>query len=498
MKILMAGSEMAPLARTGGLGDVLQSLPAELTQRGHDVSVILPFYRCLRENKALKPKSTGVRLSIQLGNRRVQAEVLEATAPNGVQIFLVQHEEFFDRSGLYGTDGRDYEDNSSRFIFFSKAVIELAQRLAPAPDIIHVHDWQTALIPLMIKDRRLPFKSVLTVHNMAYQGNFLGVDFGLTNLHSRYYETLEFFGHINLLKAGILSADALTTVSERYAREVQSPELGCGLDGVIAARSSRPDCQPGITGILNGADSAIWNPAVDKLIPRKFSPANLAGKKFCRTKLLSEAGLAPKPRGPVLGMVTRLAEQKGIDLLLPLLDRLLADDVRLIILGEGESAYERELMIAGKKHAGRFAFRRTWDERFAHLIVSGSDLSLIPSHFEPCGLVGMYSLRYGAIPIAHACGGLYQTIRDTDPTTGQGNGFLFFDYSVESFWDAIGRAKRTFADSDAWASLTQKAMESDFSWERAGREYEKVYLGVCPPKPAIAEPVPAKGEASAR
>jgi len=479
MKILMAGSEMAPLARTGGLGDVLQSLPVELTKLGHEVSVILPFYRSLRENKAIKAKSTGAYFSIPLGHGRVEAEILEATAPNGIQLFLVRHEEFFDRSGLYGTDGRDYEDNAARFIFFSKAVLELAGRLTPAPDIIHAHDWQTALIPLLIKDRNLPFKSVLTIHNLAYQGNFWGVDFGLTNLPARYYgEALEFFGNINLLKAGIQFTDALTTVSERYAREIQSPEYGCGLDGVIRSNAYK------LTGILNGADSLIWNPANDKLIPRKYSADSLTGKKHCRTKLLSELGLDPKPRGPVFGMVTRLAEQKGIDILLPLIDRLLADDVRLIILGEGESAYERELMIACKKHAGRFAFSRTWNERLAHLITAGSDISLIPSHFEPCGLVGMYSLRYGAIPIAHACGGLYQMIQDSDPTTGQGNGFLFFDYNPEAFWDSIGRAKRTFANADVWQTLMCQAMQTDFSWERAAREYAQVYTRICPPKPA--------------
>jgi starch synthase len=481
MKILMAGSEMTPLARTGGLGDVLQSLPVELSKRGHDVSVILPYYRCLRENKSLKPTHTGVRFSIQLGHQVVEAQVLEATGPNGIQLFLVQHEEFFDRSGLYGTDGRDYEDNSARFIFFSKAVLELAQRLSPAPDILHVHDWQTALIPVFVKDRRLPFKTVLTIHNLAYQGNFLGVDFNLTNLHSRYYGDLEFFGHINLLKAGILFADSVTTVSERYAREIQTPENGCGLDGVLATRRFAHPTP--IVGILNGADATIWNPATDKLIPRKFSPDSLAGKKFCRTKLLNEVGLDPKPRGPVFGMVTRLAEQKGLDILLPLLDRLLADDVRLVILGEGETAYERELMLAGKKHANRFAFRRSWDERLAHLITAGADISLIPSHFEPCGLVGMYSLRYGTVPIAHACGGLYQMIQDIDPSLGQGNGFLFFDYNPEAFWDALGRAKRAYFDPETWAGLVRHAMQSDFSWERAAREYEKIYQEICPPKP---------------
>ncbi len=483
MKILMAGSEMAPLARTGGLGDVLDALPAELEKRGHEVSVALPFYRGIRENRSLKIKHTGVGMTVQVGARRIDTEILETMAPSGVQVFLVKRDEYFDRSELYGTEGRAYEDNADRFIFFQKAVVELARRVNPAPDILHVHDWQTALVPVFVNEQELPFATVLTIHNMAYQGSFWGVDFGLTNLPGEYFgaKGVEFYGQLNFLKGGILFADAVTTVSERYAREIQTPEFGCGLDVVMRENAHK------LTGILNGADYGTWNPATDKLIPKKYKANSLAGKKACRNALLSEFGLAPDPRGPVFAMVTRLAEQKGIDLVLPLLDRLLADDVRLVVLGEGDSAYEREFFVAAKRHAGQFAFRKQFENKLAHLIEAGADITLMPSHFEPCGLSAMYSLKYGTILIARASGGLHQIITDYDPTTGSGNGFLFFDYNAEALWDAIGRAKKHFTDAEAWKQLMQRAMQCDFSWSDAAVAYEKIYTRLAgEPAPAAA------------
>lgn len=481
----MAGSEMAPLARTGGLGDVLETFPAEMEKRGHEVSVVLPYYRSIRENPALRVKRTGVAMTVQVGSKRLDAEVLETTAPNGVQVFLVKRDEYFDRSGFYGSDGSAYDDNAERFIYYTKAVIELARRMDPAPDIIHAHDWQAALVPVFVKERGLPFKTVLTIHNMAYQGSFWGVDFGLTNLPGDYFGArgVEFFGNLNFLKGGILFADALTTVSERYARDIQTPEFGCGLEGVIAEQSGK------LTGILNGTDYSIWDPANDKLIPKKYKPGSLAGKAKCREALLTEFGLDPAPRGPVFAMVTRLAEQKGFDILLPLLDRLLADDVRLVILGEGDRAYERELTVGVKKHAGKFVFRSEFNDRLAHLIEAGSDITLIPSHFEPCGLSAMYSLRYGTIPIARATGGLHQIIQDYDPTSGTGTGFLFYDYNAESLWDAIGRARKFFNDKESWEALIQRAMEADFSWSLAAEKYEKLYEWLVPE--SASEPVPA-------
>ncbi len=472
MTILFAASEMEPLARTGGLGDVIEALPAALAARGHEVSVVLPCYAGLRERPELAVRSTGVQIPVQVGAKRLDAEILECRAPNGVQIFLVRCDKYFDRQGLYGTEGRAYDDNAERFIYFSRAVVELARRILPPPDILHVHDWQTALIPALVRERRLPFKTVLTIHNLAYQGDFWAFDFGLTGLPGEYFAPgsgLEFYGNMNLLKGGLLFADALTTVSDRYAREIQTPEGGCGLDAMLRDHAGK------LTGILNGANSTVWNPETDEMLPQNYSAQNLVGKRTCRAALLKELGLAPDPRGPVFAMVSRLAAQKGIDLLLPLIDRLLADDVRLVILGEGDTGDERELMIASKRHAGRFAYLKSWEPRLSHLIEAGADATLIPSYYEPCGLSAMYGLKYGTLPVARATGGLHEIVQDFDATLNAGNGFLFYDASAEAFWDSIGRAKRHFQNRADWESLMRRAMAADFSWTRAAERYEAVY-----------------------
>ncbi|HEY2343143.1 MAG TPA: glycogen synthase GlgA [Chthoniobacteraceae bacterium] len=472
MTILFAASEMTPLARTGGLGDVIEALPASLAARGHDVSVILPCYRGLRENPKLEVRPTGVRVPVGVGNKPLDAEVLECTGPAGVQVFLIRRDEYFDRPSIYGESGGAYGDNAERFIFFSRAVVELSRRLLPQPEILHLHDWQTALVAALVKERRLPFKTVLTIHNIAYQGSFWAFDFGLTRLPGDYFapgKGLEFYGNMNLLKGGIVMADAVTTVSERHAREIQTAEYGFGLDAVMRENSWK------LSGILNGADYEVWNPATDSLLPARFSPEDLSGKQTCREALLSETGLEPDPKGPVFAMVTRLASQKGLELLFPVLDRLLADDVRLVILGEGDPAYERELLIASKRHFGRFAYCKDMNERLSHLIEGGADVTLYPSFYEPCGLTAMYSLEYGALPIARATGGLYEIIQDFDPTTGAGNGFLFFEANAEALWDAIVRVKRLFQDKPTWRELMTRSMKCDFSWTHATQKYEALY-----------------------
>jgi starch synthase len=474
MKILHAGSELTPLARTGGLGDVMEALPAALAARPHEVSVILPCYRGLRENRALGARDSGVRLHVPMGDRVLEAEIWEGRAPNGVQVFLVRRDESFDRSGLYGADHRDYGDNAERFIFFSKCIVEVARRVSPPLDVIHLHDWQTALVPVLIKDRRLPFKTVLTIHNLAYQGSFWSMDFGLTGLPGHCFGAggVEFYGHLNLLKGGILFADAVTTVSETYAREIQTPEFGCGLDAVMRENAYK------LHGILSGADYEVWNPTKDPLIPQNYKPGHLAGKHACRAALLAEMSLAPSPKGPVFAMVARLAEQKGIDLVLPLIDRLLSNDARLVILGEGDTAYERELMIASRRHPERFAYRKSMDERLSHGIQAGADAFLMPSRFEPCGLTAMYALRYGTLPIVRATGGLYQIVRDYEPGEDAGIGFVFHDYSPDSLWDAIVRVKKIFADSEGWNAIVQRAMRADFSWARSVEHYERIYAAL--------------------
>jgi starch synthase len=474
MRILMAASEMSPLARTGGLGDVMEGLPGALEELGHEVSVILPYYQCIRENAAVKAEPTGVTMTIEVGGKQVVTELLEAQGPNEVQMFLVKQDEYFERPEIYGPEGKAFEDNAERFVFLSKAVVELARRVIPSPDILHVHDWQTALAPVFLKQRQLPMKTVLTIHNIAYQGSFWGLDFGLTNLPGSYFSGtgIEFYGRVNFLKGGILYADALTTVSEHYARDIQTGEFGAGLDAVVREHAGK------LRGILNGADYRVWNPATDGLIAEQYSAANLKGKKTCKGALLEKAGLDAGPRGPVFCMVGRLAEQKGFDIVLPLLDRLLADDVRLVVLGEGDMQYARELTVAAKRNAGRMAFINKMDDGLAHAVYAGADMMLAPSHFEPGGISVMQALKYGTVPIARASGGLHQILTDYDPSAGSGNGFLFYDYTSEGLWDSMMRGKRLYAETEAWGRLMKEAMGCDFSWKSAAEEYVKVYEGV--------------------
>ncbi len=477
MKILLAGSELTPFARTGGLGDVLEALPRALAQRGHEVSVALPCYRAFREDPRLEPQETGVRFTVPLKDAIMTAEILTLRTPDGTQVFLIRNDELFDRPGIYGESGVAYPDNARRFIFFSKCIIELARRISPPLDIIHLHDWQTALAAVLMKDRRLPFKSVLTIHNLAYQGSFWACDFPETNLHGSYFSAggVEFYGNLNLLKGGILFADAITTVSNHYAQEIVTPEGGAGLHAVMREHAYK------LTGILNGADYLEWNPAADSLLPKKYKPTNLAGKKACRVELLKHFKLAPSAKGPVFAMVSRLDEQKGLDVLLPVIDRMLSGDARLIILGEGNSAFERELMIAARRHPERFAYQKSMDDKLAHLTQAGADVFLAPSRFEPCGLTAMYALKYGTLPLARATGGLFEIVQDFDASADSGTGFLFYDYSPEALWDCIVRVKGLFRDTETWKGLVGRAMAANFSWEKSVLAYEDVYarlLGV--------------------
>ncbi len=470
----MISSEGPPLQRATALVDMLEALPRELRARGHEVGIALPYYREIRENAAIETRDTGVTVDVRLGDKTYVAEFLTARTSGGVQIFFARCDEFFDRAGLYGEHGQAYEDNAARFIFFSKAALELARRLSPSPEILHVHDWAAALVPVLVREQRLPFTTVLTIHHLADQGSFWGMDFGLTNLPDRYFRPhgVEFFGRLNLLKGGIVFADRITTVSERYRAEMLTPEDGCGLDIVLREHAAR------LIPILNGADNERWNPATDTLLPAVFGPGDLSGKSVCRALLLDALNLMPDPRGPVFGMVTRLVPEKGFDLLMPLLDRLLADDIRLVILGEGDPAYETTLAIAARKYPTKFAYRKTYDERLAHLIEAGADVTLIPSRFEPSGLSAMYSLKYGALPIARATGGIQEIIEDYDPMTASGYGFLCFENSPDAFWDAIKRAREVYDDRSAWFALTERAMAREFSWGEAAARYEDLYRSV--------------------
>ncbi|MGI8820017.1 MAG: glycogen synthase [Chthoniobacterales bacterium] len=475
MRILMISAEGPPLSRATALVDVMEALPRELRARGHEIGIVLPYYREVRENAGVPHADTGVTVDVRIGAKTYVAEFLTARTTGGVQLFYVRCDEFFDRAGIYGEHGEAYEDNAARFIFFSKAAVELARRLTPTPQLLHLHDWAAALVPVLVREAQLPFRTVLTIHHLAEQGSFWGLDFRLTNLPERYFRPgcLEFFGRLNLLKGGLLLADAVTTVSERFRREMLAGTESAGLEVVLRENAHR------ISSILNGADYQRWNPATDTLLPSVYDHELTDGKQLCRTALLAELGFDSTPAGPVFGMVTRLVPEKGFDLLMPLLDRLLTADVRLIILGEGDPAYEIALDVAARKYPTKFAYRQHYDERLAHLIEAGADVTLIPSQIEPSGLSAMYSLQYGALPVARATGGIQEIIEDYDPTTDGGYGFLCYDASADAFWDAIKRAREVFCeDSATWQVLVRRAMAQTFAWEAAAQKYEALYASV--------------------
>jgi starch synthase len=483
MRILMISGEGPPLQRAGALVDVMDALPNALRARGHEISVALPFYREIKENRAFKKKDTGISVDVQVGDKTYVARYLEGRSASGVQLFLIRYDEFFDRPGIYGERGKPYEDNAARFIFFCKAALELARRLTPQVEILHLHDWAAALVPVLVYAQGLPFKTVLTIHHVTDQGSFWGLDFGLTNLPERFFTLhgIEFFGRLNFLKGGILYADRITTVSEHYRREILTSPGGGGLDGVLRENANR------LSAILDGADYTRWNPASDRLLPARYDARRFRGKQVCREGLLKETNLASAPRGPVFGMVTRVVQEKGFEVLVPLLDRLLWDDVRLIILGEGDPAYETALAVAARKFSTRFAYEKNYDDKLAHLIEAGMDISLIPSRFEPAGLSAMYNLKYGALPVACVTGGIQEIIEDYDPTTDSGYGVLCYDYSSEALWDAIKRARQIFRNRRLWTRLMKQAMARNFSWDVSAQRYEALY----------AELVRASGQAAA-
>jgi len=459
------------MLHAGALIDVMDALPRELRSRGHDVAVALPYYREIRENVAFKEEDTGVTVDVRVGEKTYIAEYLQGHSASGVQLFFIRCDEFFDRDGIYGEHGTPYEDNAERFVFFSKAAVELARRLTPSPQVLHVHDWPAALVPVYTKAHRLPFSTVLTIHHLEEQGSFWGLDFRLTNLPERFFtlKGVEFFGKLNFLKGGILFADRVTTVSERHRREIQTPEFGCGLDVVLRENAHK------LSAILHGADYSKWNPATDKLLPANYTPDELWGKQLCRDALLNGLRLDADPRGPVFGMITRVVGEKGFDILVPALDRILSDDVRLVILGEGDRKFEAALEMTARKFPHKFAYRDSYDEKSAHVFESGLDISLIPSRFEPAGLSAMYSLKYGALPVARATGGIQEIIEDYDPWSDSGYGFLCYEYSTEAFWDAIKRARGMFEQRELWAKLIDRAMARNFSWSAAAERYEKLY-----------------------
>ena len=463
MKIAEIVPEIAPFSKTGGLGDVAGALPHHLAELGADVVVVTPLYRAARKFK-LEPLAR--RLKVTVGGRTEECGVETASIPDShVTVAFIDHPEYFDRDFLYGAPDGDYPDNAERFSFFARAALEFFKASGEIPDIVHAHDWQAALALVYLKtSASLTFaktKSVLTIHNLAYQGLFPAADMVTAGLDPELFnwKQLEFFGKMSFLKGGLVFADAITTVSPTYAQEILTPEFGCGLDGVLRDRKER------LTGILNGVDEREWSPDRDKLLPATYSAANLKGKAACKRELQRRAKLPARPEVPLVGFVGRLVEQKGVDLFCEAAERILQHDLQAVFLGTGDPRIAEMLTKLAAAHPEKVSVTLGFDNAFAHLIEAGSDLFMMPSRFEPCGLNQIYSLRYGTIPIVRRTGGLADTI--VDKVTG----FVFDEPEAEPFAEAVERALALWKDSKAWSKLMQSAMKKDFTWKPSAQKY---------------------------
>jgi starch synthase len=476
MKIVHVASELFPYIKTGGLADAVGSLAVTLADNGHEVSVFVPGYRAAIDHPDAAAATRRLRLKIEMGAQDLTGDVRAFSPRRNLTVYLICREEFFDRSQPYGNGERDYEDNADRFIFFCKGVIETLRLADLQADIVHGHDWQAALLPLLLREseRRhgttLALKTVFTIHNIAFQGLFPRSVFARTNLPDELngIDGLEYYEQVNFLKGGILFADRVTTVSPRYAREIQTGEFGCGLEGVVQTRADD------IVGLLNGVDPAVWNPATDALLPARYSMADLTGKTTCRAELLRRAGFEADFTGPIFGMVCRLAAQKGVDLVLANQDFFVRHDCRFILLGSGPKHYEAAFRALVAKAPERIFLSSKLDEAMSHLIEAGSDFFLMPSRFEPCGLNQMYSQVYGTVPVVTRVGGLADTVTDADEEPAGGTGVMC-EPDAASLRAALERALALFADRSRYAAVQQRGMARDFGWKLAAVRYEQLY-----------------------
>ncbi len=480
MKILCVASEVEPFAKTGGLADVAGALPKALAALGHDVRVVLPLYRQV-DRQRWGFRETAIRLAVTLGPAVVEGRVWETSLPQStVRVYGIEQAAFFDRDGLYTVRGVDHPDNLQRFSFFSQAALQIPLALAWRPEIVHCHDWQAALacahLALGPAARASIFSStatVFTVHNLAYQGVFPRDHWDATGLPEAAFalQGLEFYGHVNCLKGGLITAGLITTVSPTYAREIQTSEFGCGLEGVLVDR--RAD----LLGIINGIDPDAWDPQQDPHIAARYCAKELSGKSLCKLALQQRQRLAER-HDLLLGMIQRLAEQKGIDIFAQALPELMQLPIQLVLLGTGEPKYHEILQALADRFPERLALNLTFDNALAHQIEAGADAFLMPSRFEPCGLNQMYSMRFGTVPIVRLVGGLADTVVDLTPETsaaGAATGFVFEEYTASALVSAVQRAMAAYRDHALWARLVQAGMRQDFSWDRSAREYVTVY-----------------------
>jgi starch synthase len=476
-QVLFVSPEVVPFAKTGGLADVAGSLPKALKKLGCDVRVVMPLYRMVREgNFPLKKTVEGIR--VQVGGRAVEVDIYESTLAEGLPVYFIERDEFFDRSNLYGTSRGDYFDNDQRFVLFCQATLALAPLISFQPDIFHGHDWQTGLIPAYLHFLRArdPFwahtASLFTIHNIAYQGMFDPDIIPLAGLPWETYSPsgLEFWGSVNLLKSGIVYSQIINTVSRKYGLEIQNEEYGYGLEGILSYR--RKD----LFGIVNGVDYESWDPKTDPLIAASFQADDLSGKKACKIDLLKQFNLSEERQAyPLLGVISRLADQKGFDLLAAVMDRLIEKEVTLVVLGTGEEKYHQLFSELAAKVPQKIGLRLAYDNTLAHKIEAGSDMFLMPSRYEPCGLNQIYSLKYGTIPIVRATGGLDDTIQSFQARDQSGTGFKFQEYQAEAFWQSLEEALQTYEIPHLWRALMRNALSQDFSWEHSAREYLRLY-----------------------
>jgi starch synthase len=492
LHILIAASEATPYAKTGGLADVVGALPLEFAKLGHDVIVVLPYYRCLKDSGRSFRAVGSLHVPTPKGlvDTVIEEDVV-AVGERGhrIRVWAFRHDAFFDRAGLYQDKGVDYADNLDRFVFFCRAVIEgmayLKTQSSWKPDILHLHDWQTALCAVYLKtiDRKRAevqgARTLLTLHNVGYQGIFPGADFPRTGLAASLFtpSTLEFHRSVNLLKGGIVFADHLTTVSPTYAREILTPEFGFGLEGVLKG------CQHRLTGILNGIDIEAWNPETDPYLPAHYTVTNRAGKDICKRFLQREFRL-PEKDVPLVSVIARLAPQKGSDLIGEIIPDLMTQKVQLVVLGTGDPVYEERFRRLQKRFPQQFGLVIGFDEGLAHRIEAGADLILMPSRYEPCGLSQLYSLRYGTVPIVRKTGGLADTVVPFTPTNVQSRkatGFQFEAATAESLLIVMKEAIAVYRDRSIWSRLISAGMNTDVSWARSAQEYDRLFTSLAVP-----------------
>ena len=475
MNILLASSEVFPFSKTGGLADMVGALGRALAQAGHEARVVTPLYRGIREKFPQLKREDWV-FNLPLGDQWVQGGLWSLEPEQGLKIYFIEQPEFFDRAGIYFEKNVSYADNDARYVFFSKCVVHLARWLPWRADVVHVHDWQVALVPAMLQQKKRegwesPPPSCLTIHNLAYQGVFPGESFDLTNLSPDFFNpnAAEYFGLLNCLKAGIALADVITTVSPRYAREIMTEEFGCGLDGLLRRRREN------LVGILNGVDYAEWNPAKDPHLFKPYSAGRMTGKKINKLELQRMVALPVDDKIPLFGTISRLAEQKGVDIQLGALAEMLNTGMQFVLLGSGSPEYERGYRELARQFPGKVAVKFSYDEALSHRIEAGCDFFLMPSRFEPCGLNQMYSLRYGTIPIVRATGGLDDSVIDWTENPERATGIKFSNYSARSLAKAMRKALVLYRQPKLLADCRRRAMKEDFSWERTIGHYVNTY-----------------------